>query len=99
MTTVTIRENQDAPFYVFINNLIEDPGSMGMLRNAPGFLDHQYNVSEDGLTLTRATSWETEESYYNFLYMWLDQHPSYVIDYSTYNTQNNHNHSVTYETI
>lgn len=92
------RPDQTFPFYVLAEGFFEKEIEMGMLRKAPGFVDHVYQISNDELTFTRTTTWENEDSYYNFLYQWLDAKPEYVIDYSNYNSDHNHILVTTFET-
>jgi hypothetical protein len=94
----TIREDQTHPFFVWLHKFLENPDVMGMLENSPGFISHEYSVSEDGLILTRITTWENEDSHYAFLYRWLDEHPEYILDYTNYNQEHQHVNVSTYET-
>ena len=97
--TTTIRPDQSQPFFVSKDNLIEDPDAMGMLKNSPGFVDHEYVISEDGLTMNRSTTWQSEAAHYEFLFRWLDQRPNYITDFGAYNTEHNHIHVIEYKNI
>jgi hypothetical protein len=92
------RPDPTFPFYVLSRLFFENEEVMGMLRGSQGFIDHTYQVSEDDLVFTRTTSWENENSYFNFLYQWLEARPDYVIDYSNYNSDHGHILVTRYET-
>jgi hypothetical protein len=88
--TSVVRPDQTAPFYVLKMGYLESDSVMDMLRSSPGFIDHTYEVSSDGLVFHRVTSWQSEEDHYNFLYSWLSLNPDYLTDYNKYNLDNQH---------
>ena len=90
---IIMRNTLEDEFFYMAKNILEDPDYINMstiAKNNGKMISDEINITSDGLVLERTVTWDSVESFDEFLNQWLTIKPNYKIEMEQYNTEHNH---------